>query len=184
MRASSNPLFRGLLSILMLVMGMEATARIGELRKVGQWYAIYAFVAPLLHGFIAFGLRHDCPRRHGIQPWRRRDSGRHRRLQFRHLRAAHLTSWYPVGQSLCLHRRVHSRRHACCPCLGNTALHRARPGWVRKDTRSVKFTVMAPAGSANNSGMARNCGLRRWLRPTSPTGSSNICSSTISRTSR
>ncbi|MDY6940707.1 MAG: sodium-dependent bicarbonate transport family permease [Cyanobacteriota bacterium] len=51
-----DPLFRGLLSILMLVMGMEATARIGELRKVGQWYAIYAFVAPLLHGFIAFGL--------------------------------------------------------------------------------------------------------------------------------
>ncbi len=50
-----DPLFRGLLSILMLVMGMEATARIGELRKVGQWYALYAFVAPLLHGFIAFG---------------------------------------------------------------------------------------------------------------------------------
>ena len=50
-----NPLFRGLLSILMLVMGMEATARLGELRKVGQWYALYAFVAPLLHGFIAFG---------------------------------------------------------------------------------------------------------------------------------
>ncbi len=51
-----NPLFRGLLSILMLVMGMEATARLGELRKVGQWYALYALVAPLLHGFIAFGL--------------------------------------------------------------------------------------------------------------------------------
>jgi hypothetical protein len=51
-----NPGFRGLLSILMLVMGMEATARLGELRKVGQWYAIYAFVAPLLHGLIAFGL--------------------------------------------------------------------------------------------------------------------------------
>ncbi len=50
-----NPLFRGLLSILMLVMGMEATTRIGELRKVGQWYALYSFVAPLLHGFIAFG---------------------------------------------------------------------------------------------------------------------------------
>ena len=49
-------LFDGLLSILMLVMGMEATARLGELRKVAQWYAIYAFVAPLLHGFIAFGL--------------------------------------------------------------------------------------------------------------------------------
>ncbi|MBE9223417.1 sodium-dependent bicarbonate transport family permease [Cyanobacterium stanieri LEGE 03274] len=50
-----NPLFRGLLSILMLVMGMEATARLGELRKVAQWYAVYAFIAPLLHGFIAFG---------------------------------------------------------------------------------------------------------------------------------
>ena len=51
-----EPLFRGLLSILMLVMGMEAWARIGELRKVGQWYVLYAVVAPLLHGFIAFGL--------------------------------------------------------------------------------------------------------------------------------
>ena len=51
-----EPLFRGLLSILMLVMGMEATARIGELRKVAQWYGVYAFVAPLLHGLIAFGL--------------------------------------------------------------------------------------------------------------------------------
>ena len=50
-----NPLFRGMLSILMLVMGMEATARLGELRKVGQWYALYAFVGPLLHGLIAFG---------------------------------------------------------------------------------------------------------------------------------
>ncbi|MGD1866613.1 MAG: sodium-dependent bicarbonate transport family permease [Phormidesmis sp.] len=50
-----DPLFRGLLSVLMLIMGMEATARLGELRKVGQWYALYAFVAPLLHGLIAFG---------------------------------------------------------------------------------------------------------------------------------
>jgi hypothetical protein len=51
-----DPLFRGLLSILMLIMGMEATSRLSELRKVGQWYILYAFVAPLLHGFIAFGL--------------------------------------------------------------------------------------------------------------------------------
>ena len=50
-----EPGFRGLLSILMLIMGMEAWARIGELRKVGQWYALYAFIAPLLHGLIAFG---------------------------------------------------------------------------------------------------------------------------------
>ena len=51
-----DPLFRGLLSVLMLIMGMEATARLGELRKVAQWYVVYALVAPLLHGFIAFGL--------------------------------------------------------------------------------------------------------------------------------
>ncbi|MEL7224534.1 MAG: sodium-dependent bicarbonate transport family permease [Cyanobacteria bacterium J06576_12] len=50
-----EPGFRGLLSILMLVMGMEATARLGELRKVGQWYALYAAIAPLVHGLIAFG---------------------------------------------------------------------------------------------------------------------------------
>lgn len=51
-----NPLFRGFLSILMLIMGMEAWSRLGELRKVAQWYAVYAVVGPLLHGFIAFGL--------------------------------------------------------------------------------------------------------------------------------
>ena len=51
-----EPLFRGLLSVLMVVMGMEATARIGELRKVAQWYVVYGFIAPLLHGLIAFGL--------------------------------------------------------------------------------------------------------------------------------
>nr|WP_263858200.1 sodium-dependent bicarbonate transport family permease [Waterburya agarophytonicola] len=51
-----SPLFSGLLSVLMLIMGMEAAARLGELRKVGQWYALYAFIAPLLHGLIAFGL--------------------------------------------------------------------------------------------------------------------------------
>jgi len=51
-----DPAFRGLLSILMVVMGMEAWSRIGELRKVAQWYVVYSVVAPLLHGLIAFGL--------------------------------------------------------------------------------------------------------------------------------
>ena len=51
-----DPLFRGLLSILMLIMGMEAWSRLNELRKVAQWYALYALVAPFLNGFIAFGL--------------------------------------------------------------------------------------------------------------------------------
>jgi hypothetical protein len=50
-----EPLFRGLLSVLMLVMGMEAWARLSELFKVAQWFAIYAFFGPLLHGLIGFG---------------------------------------------------------------------------------------------------------------------------------
>lgn len=51
-----DPAFRGLLSILMLVMGMEAWSRLGELRKVAQWYVVYSVVGPLVHGLIAFGL--------------------------------------------------------------------------------------------------------------------------------
>jgi uncharacterized protein len=51
-----EPLFRGLLSVLMLIMGMEAWARLNELRKVAHWYAVYAALAPLTHGLIAFGL--------------------------------------------------------------------------------------------------------------------------------
>jgi len=63
-----NPVFRGLLSILMLVMGMEAWARIGELRKVAQWYAVYALVAPLLHGLIGFGLGYVAHVTTGFSP--------------------------------------------------------------------------------------------------------------------
>ena len=51
-----NPLFKGLLSILMLTMGMEAYARLKELRRVAHWFAIYALFAPIFHGLIAFGL--------------------------------------------------------------------------------------------------------------------------------
>ncbi|ACK65314.1 protein of unknown function DUF897 [Rippkaea orientalis PCC 8801] len=51
-----DPPFRGLLSILMLVMGMEAWSRIGELRKVAQWYVVYSVAAPFIHGLLAFGL--------------------------------------------------------------------------------------------------------------------------------
>jgi hypothetical protein len=51
-----DPLFTGMLSVLMLVMGMEAYARLNELRRVAHWYAVYAFVAPLVHGLLAFGL--------------------------------------------------------------------------------------------------------------------------------
>jgi hypothetical protein len=63
-----NPPFRGLLSVLMLVMGMEAWSRLGELRKVGQWYALYAVLAPLLHGFIGFGLGYVAHLATGFSP--------------------------------------------------------------------------------------------------------------------
>ena len=51
-----DPLFRGLLSILMLIMGIEAYERLSELRKVAHWFAIYAAIAPIVHGLLAFGL--------------------------------------------------------------------------------------------------------------------------------
>lgn len=49
-------LFRGFLSVLMLVLGMEAWSRLAELRKVAQWYIAYAVAAPIIHGLIGFGL--------------------------------------------------------------------------------------------------------------------------------
>jgi uncharacterized protein len=51
-----DPLFRGFLSILMLVMGMEAWARLAELRRVAHVYAAYAVTAPFVHGMMGFGL--------------------------------------------------------------------------------------------------------------------------------
>ncbi|MEM9880439.1 MAG: sodium-dependent bicarbonate transport family permease, partial [Pseudomonadota bacterium] len=49
-------LFRGFLSILMLVMGMEAWSRLAALRRVAHWYMLYAFFAPIVHGLIGFAL--------------------------------------------------------------------------------------------------------------------------------
>jgi hypothetical protein len=50
-----EPLFRGLLSILMLIMGMEAYARFAELRKVAHAYILYGLTAPVVHGLLGFG---------------------------------------------------------------------------------------------------------------------------------
>ena len=51
-----EPLFRGLLSILMLIMGMEAWSRFAELRKVAHAYILYGITAPLVHGLLGFGV--------------------------------------------------------------------------------------------------------------------------------
>lgn len=49
-----EPLFKGLLSILMLIMGMEAWSRLSEMRKVAFAYILYGISAPLIHGLIGF----------------------------------------------------------------------------------------------------------------------------------
>ncbi len=63
-----DPLFKGFLSVLMMIMGMEAYSRLHELRKVAHWYAVYAFVAPMLHGLLAFGLGYLAHRFAGFSP--------------------------------------------------------------------------------------------------------------------
>ncbi len=63
-----DPLFSGLLSILMLTMGMEAYTRLRELRSVAHWYAVYAALAPLLHGLVAFGLGYLAHLATGFSP--------------------------------------------------------------------------------------------------------------------
>ncbi|MEL7091152.1 MAG: sodium-dependent bicarbonate transport family permease [Pseudomonadota bacterium] len=50
-----EPLFRGLLSVLMLIMGMEAWSRLSELKGVAHAYLIYGLTAPLVHGALGFG---------------------------------------------------------------------------------------------------------------------------------
>lgn len=62
------PLFGGMLSILMLVMGMEAYRRLHELRAVAHWYAVYAATAPLVHGLLGFGLGYIAHITTGFSP--------------------------------------------------------------------------------------------------------------------
>ncbi|MEO0939897.1 MAG: sodium-dependent bicarbonate transport family permease [Pseudomonadota bacterium] len=50
-----EPLFRGLLSILMLIMGMEAWQRLSELKGVAHAYLAYGLLGPLVHGALGFG---------------------------------------------------------------------------------------------------------------------------------
>ncbi|MEX0311311.1 MAG: sodium-dependent bicarbonate transport family permease [Tateyamaria sp.] len=50
-----EPLFRGLLSVLMLIMGIEAWSRLSELKGVAHAYLFYGIAAPLVHGALGFG---------------------------------------------------------------------------------------------------------------------------------
>lgn len=63
-----DPMFRGFLSILMLVLGMEAYGRLAELRKVAHWFGVYGFIAPLVHGFMGFGFGYLAHLATGFSP--------------------------------------------------------------------------------------------------------------------
>jgi hypothetical protein len=63
-----EPLFRGLLSVLMLIMGIEAYARLKELRRVAHWFAVYAALMPIVHDLIAFGLGYIAHLTVGFSP--------------------------------------------------------------------------------------------------------------------
>jgi len=63
-----NPMFRGMLSILLLIMGMEAYSRLAELRHVAHWFGVYAVTAPIVHGLIGFGLGYIAHILFGFSP--------------------------------------------------------------------------------------------------------------------
>ncbi|MEL6585807.1 MAG: sodium-dependent bicarbonate transport family permease [Pseudomonadota bacterium] len=50
------PFFYGLLSLLMLIMGMDAWTRLSDLRGAAHAYLAYALVSPLVHGALGFGV--------------------------------------------------------------------------------------------------------------------------------
>jgi hypothetical protein len=52
----------------MLILGMEAYTRLAELRAVAHWFAVYALVAPILHGLIGFGLGYVAHVTVGLSP--------------------------------------------------------------------------------------------------------------------
>ncbi|MEM6415219.1 MAG: sodium-dependent bicarbonate transport family permease [Pseudomonadota bacterium] len=63
-----DPTFKGLLSILMLIMGIEAWGRLSELAKVAHWFAIYALAAPIIHGLLGFGFGYLAHLATGFSP--------------------------------------------------------------------------------------------------------------------
>ncbi len=63
-----EPLFKGLLSVIMLVLGMEAYLRLKELAKVAHWYTIFAILGPIAHGFIGFGFGYIAYLTVGLSP--------------------------------------------------------------------------------------------------------------------
>jgi len=63
-----DPLFRGFLSILMLILGMDAAKHLKSLMASGHWYVLYSFVGPFVHGFIGFGFGYLAHLIAGLSP--------------------------------------------------------------------------------------------------------------------
>lgn len=63
-----EPLFRGFLSVIMLVLGMEAYLRFKELAKVAHWYTVFAIIGPIGHGLLGFGLGYVAYLTVGMSP--------------------------------------------------------------------------------------------------------------------
>lgn len=122
-----EPLFRGLLSILMLVLGMEAWSRIRELKGVAHWFAIYALVSPILHGLIAFGLGYLAHLATGFSP-----GGV---VLLAVIAASNsdisgpptIRGGIPWANPLLLYRRLHQCVHPGCDCSLYPAFHLTCP---------------------------------------------------------
>ena len=61
-----EPLFRGLLSLRMLTMGMEAWSRLSELRRVAHAYVLLGLTAPLIHGVLRLAVGLALPHLVGV----------------------------------------------------------------------------------------------------------------------
>jgi hypothetical protein len=63
-----DPLFTGFLSILMLVLGIDAYKSLKDLIKVAHWYSVYAILSPIVHGLLGFGLGYAAHLLVGFSP--------------------------------------------------------------------------------------------------------------------
>lgn len=132
-----EPLFRGFLSILMLVMGMEAWQRLSELRRVAHAYILYGIAGPLLHGALGFGAGMVAHALTGFSAGGRGAAGGDGGVKLRHLGPADAARCAARGQPLGLCRHLdrvgHAGRHPQHP-----GLDRPGRGADRVVTRTVR----------------------------------------------
>jgi hypothetical protein len=119
-----QPLFKGLLSVLMLIMGMEAYARLVELRRVAHWYRGLCRRRADHPRADRLRPRLYRPPAHRFQPRRHHRARRDRRLQLGHLGAADAACRHSDRQPLRLRRLVHQHRHTGGDRHRHSVVHR------------------------------------------------------------